>query len=154
VVKETDKIKLLQNNQPSSRHIIFGLLQAAAMFCHYHQVRNWYFLTTRPLEKVLRKGGLNLSKIGGRCDHRGERYPYKMDVGETYFSKSWGNDYKNGYRLFSQHDAARLPKTSHTDWVKIDQRKANHETPYDRRRTNSLTTRIIPAFSALGCWRA
>ncbi|MGZ8190843.1 MAG: PEP-CTERM/exosortase system-associated acyltransferase [Methylococcaceae bacterium] len=104
LVRETDKVKLLQNDHRSSRNIVFGLLQAASEYCHHNDIKNWYFLTTRPLAKVLRKGGLNLMNIGDRCYHRGERYPYKMDVVETYFSENWGDDYKNGYSLFSECD--------------------------------------------------
>ena len=110
VVRETDKVKLLQNDHRSSRNIIFGLVQAASEYCYDNGVKNWYFLTTRPLEKVLSKGGLNLIKIGDCRYHRGERYPYKMDVLETYFSEIWGNDYKNGYSLYSQLDQYRSLK--------------------------------------------
>jgi N-acyl amino acid synthase of PEP-CTERM/exosortase system len=104
IIRETDKVKLLQRDHRSSRNIIFGLTQAALQYCYHNDIKNWYFLTTRPLAKVLQKGGLNLMDIGDVCYHRGERYPYKMDVIKSYFSEIWGNEYKNGYSLFSQRD--------------------------------------------------
>jgi len=98
---ETDKIKLL-NNSRVNRSIIWGMVYAASKYSYRNNISNWYFLTTKALEKVLRKGGLDMLTIGELCDHRGERHPFKMKAFETYKSEIWKDDYKNGYSLFSE----------------------------------------------------
>ena len=73
---------------------------------YHNNIQKCYFLTTNALAKVIRKGGLSMLNIGTPCYHNGERYPFKMNVVETYQSEIW-NDYKNSYRLFSD---LNLPK--------------------------------------------
>jgi len=100
-IKETDKIKLF-NNSRINRSIIWGLIYAASKYSYRNNISNWYFLTTKALEKVLRKGGLDMLNIGEPCHHRGERYPFKMKAFDTYQSVIWKDDYKKGYSLFSE----------------------------------------------------
>ena len=100
-IKETDKIKLFKNNR-INRDIIWGLIYAASRYSFYNNISNWYFLTTKALEKILRKGGLDMLNIGEPCYHRGKRYPFKMKAFETYRSEIWKDDYTKGYRLFSE----------------------------------------------------
>ena len=100
-IEETDKIKLFKNSR-INRSIIWGLIYAASKYSYHNDIPNWYFLTTHPLEKVLRKGGLDLLSIGEPCHHRGERYPFKMKAFETYQSEIWKDDYNKGYSLFSE----------------------------------------------------
>jgi N-acyl amino acid synthase of PEP-CTERM/exosortase system len=99
-IKETDKIKLF-NNSRINRSIIWGLIYAASKYSYRNNIPNWYFLTTHSLEKVLRKGGLNMLSIGDPCHHKGVRHPFKMNAFDTYQSEIWKDDYKNGYRKFS-----------------------------------------------------
>ena len=99
--KETDKVKLFQNNHRMDRSIIWGLMSAAADYCYHHDIPYVYFLTTNALAKILSRGGLNMMLIGDPCHFRGERYPYKMNVHETCHYEAWKKDYKNGYGLFS-----------------------------------------------------
>jgi hypothetical protein len=40
--------------------------------------------------------------IGDPCHYKGERHPFKMKAFETYQSKIWKDDYKKGYRQFSE----------------------------------------------------
>ena len=98
-INESNKLKLAKNN----RDIIWGLIYAAAQYSYRHHVSNWYFLTTPGLEKVLRKGGLDMEVIGEACDHKGMRYPFKMDVLATYQSDIWQNCYERGYQTYSEY---------------------------------------------------
>lgn len=105
---ETIKFSVLDNKHLISRQIIWGLLHAASVYCYNNNITNWYFLTSNAIAKLLRKGGLNLVNIGDACNHRGKRYPFNMNVVETYHSHVWRVGYSNGYSLFSS-----LPKLSH-----------------------------------------
>lgn len=99
---KSDNVKLLHNHHRSNRSIIWGLLNAATVYCYSANIKNWYFITTSALEKVLRKGQFNMLNIGEPCYHNGERFPFKKDVVDTYHNEIWRKDYKNGYRLFSE----------------------------------------------------
>ena len=101
-IQESDKIRLLHNDQRTNRQIIWGLLNAATEYCYSNKIPNWYFLTTNSLAKVLRKGGFDMSRIGEPCNHKGERYPFKKDVVDTYLNESWRDNFKVGYRKFSK----------------------------------------------------
>lgn len=90
-------------NQALRRRIIFGILKAASEYCYNNDIKDWYFLTTASLSKILRKGGLNVLRVGESCYHYGERYPFKMDAIETYHNvAAWKDDYKKSYRHFSK----------------------------------------------------
>jgi N-acyl amino acid synthase of PEP-CTERM/exosortase system len=104
-ITESDTVKLLRNYRRSNRSIIWGLLNAATEYCYSANIRNWYFITTSALEKVLRKGQFNMLNIGEPCNHNGERFPFKKDVVYTYHHEIWRKDYKSGYQLFSQIDS-------------------------------------------------
>ena len=93
-----NKLQLAKNN----RDIIWGLIYAAAKYSYHHRITNWYFMTTPGLEKVLRKGGLDMAVIGEPFEHKGMRYPFKMDALATYRNEIWKNHYKYGYRAFSE----------------------------------------------------
>ncbi len=100
-IKESDKVKLF-NNRRINRSIIWGLIYAASKYSYHNNIPDWYFLTTCALEKVLRKGGLDMLNIGESCHHRGERIPFKMKLSDTQLSGIWKNDYKIGYHQFSE----------------------------------------------------
>ena len=100
-IKETDKLQVVKNNR-SNRDIIWGLIYAASKYSYDNNIPHWYYLTTHALEKVLRRGGLEMIIVGDPCDHKGSRYPFKMNAFATYQSGIWKDDYKNGYRSFSE----------------------------------------------------
>lgn len=110
-VQETDKVKLLSNHR-ISRSVIWGLINAATEYCYSRNISNWYFMTTNGLARVLRRGGCNMMDIGDPCYHRGERYPFKKDVVDTYLNEAWRDEYKHGYRLFSQSAVSRYQKNA------------------------------------------
>jgi len=103
-IKESHKVKLLNNHQKINRSIIWGLLNAATEYCYSNNIENWYFITTTALAKVLRKGGFNMLHIGEPCNHNGERYPFKKDVVDTYHNETWRKNFNTGYRIFSELD--------------------------------------------------
>lgn len=105
---DTVKFSVFHNQHLISRQIIWGLLHAASVYCYNNNITNWYFLTSNAIAKLLRKGGLNLLNIGDACNHRGKRYPFNMNVVETYQNHVWQDGYSNGYSLFSS-----LRKLSH-----------------------------------------
>ena len=100
--KANNRVKLMPNRQKINRMIIWGLIYATAEYCYSNNIQHWYFMTTAALARVLRRGGLNLMSVGESCQHNGERFPFKMNVLETYQSKIWQGDFNNGYRLFSE----------------------------------------------------
>ena len=110
--KETDKVKLMSNQQKFNRVIIWGLIHAAADYCCSNHIKNWYFMTSRALAKVLNRGGLNLMNIGEPCQHKGERFPFKMNALETYQSDIWQSDYNTGYQLFSELSEIQASKVA------------------------------------------
>jgi N-acyl amino acid synthase of PEP-CTERM/exosortase system len=98
---DTDRVKVFYNHHRNDRSIIWGLLYAATEFGYNNKIQKCYFLTTPALARAIHKGGLIMQNIGAPCYHNGERYPFKMNVVEIYHSEIW-NDYKNGYRQFSE----------------------------------------------------
>lgn len=105
-IDETDNVKSFYNHHRNSRSTIWGLLHAATEYGYNNNIQKCFFLTTNALARVIRKGGLSLLNIGAPCYLNGERYPFKMNVVETYHCEIW-NSYKNGYRHFS---ALNLPE--------------------------------------------
>jgi N-acyl amino acid synthase of PEP-CTERM/exosortase system len=104
---KSDNVKLLINHRRSNRSIIWGLLNAATVYCYSTGIKNWYFITTSALEKVLRKGQFNMLNIGEPCFHNGERFPFKKHVADTYKNEPWRKDYSRGYGLYSEIDVAK-----------------------------------------------
>ncbi len=95
--------KEASNNRCENRDIIWGMIYAAAKYSYHHDIAHWYYITTLALDKILRKGGLNMLIIGTPCEHKGLRYPFKMDAFTTYQNELiWKGDYNKGYRLFSE----------------------------------------------------
>lgn len=103
-----DNIASIPHRNKFNRLIIWGLIHAASDFCSTNNIHHWYFMTTSILARVLRRGGLDLMGIGDPCSHKGERFPFKMNVIETYQSKIW-EDYEHGYQLFSQWNSSQIP---------------------------------------------
>jgi len=95
--KETDKTSQHKLN----RLIIWGLFYAAVKYGRANNILSSYFMTTKPLARVLRRSGLNLINIGAPCQHRGERFPFKMNTKSAYHSNAWKNKCSKGYTLFS-----------------------------------------------------
>jgi len=99
--KETDKIKLISSQHKLNRLIIWGIFYAAAKYCYNNKMQYCYFMTTAILARALRKGGLGLVNIGEPCQHKGERFPFKLDAIATYQSDIWQGS-NTGYQLFSE----------------------------------------------------
>ncbi|MGZ8162239.1 MAG: PEP-CTERM/exosortase system-associated acyltransferase [Methylobacter sp.] len=100
--EETHNVKLLHNHHCKNRSIIWGLLRVAAEYGYRNNIQNCFFLTTNALAKIIRKSGLKMLNIGEPCYYNGERFPFKMDVTETYFSETWKDHSAKGYRQFSE----------------------------------------------------
>lgn len=92
----------ITNQHKSNRLIIWGLFYAAIEYGRTNNILSSYFMTTTALARVLRRGGLNLINIGAPCQHRGERFPFKMDTKSAYQSDAWKNKCSKGYTLFSE----------------------------------------------------
>ena len=124
--------QVANNERCDNRDIIWGLIYAAAQYSYRHHVSNWYFLTTPGLEKVLRKGGLDMEVIGEACDHKGMRYPFKMDVLATYQSDIWQNCYERGYQAYSEYilDIAVCSSNLKYKAQMVNQNNYNFPEPY------------------------
>jgi N-acyl amino acid synthase of PEP-CTERM/exosortase system len=107
-IKEICKVKSLPNHRKINRSIIWGLLNAATEYCFSNNIKNWYFITTTSLAKVLRNGGFNMLNIGEPCYHNGVRFPFEKDVVDTYHNETWRKNFKNGYCLFSELDQPKF----------------------------------------------
>lgn len=107
-INETDKVKLLHNYHRINRTIIWGMLNACLEYCYFNNIQNWYSMTPTPLAKIMERGGFKMLRAGEPIYHKGERYPFKRDVFETYHNEIWRNDYKNGYRKFSELKFSRM----------------------------------------------
>lgn len=84
-----------------NRLIIWGMFHAAVEYGNENKIPNSYFMTTMALAKLLKRAGLNLINIGGSCQHKGERFPFRMNTKEAYQSQVWTHGYNQGYQLFS-----------------------------------------------------
>lgn len=104
--QETDKVKLFRKHR-NNPNIIWGLLHAATDYGRQNNIHHCFFLTTSALARVLRKGGLTMHNIGSPIYHKGERFPFRMDVADICKKEVWRN-YTRGYRLYSELDIARI----------------------------------------------
>lgn len=85
-----------------SRSLIWGLFRAASIYSSEHNIDNWYFLGTKALARIISKEGFAMTQVGDVCHHRGERYPFKVEMSEILENAIWSTDFKKGYRLFSE----------------------------------------------------
>jgi N-acyl amino acid synthase of PEP-CTERM/exosortase system len=104
--KPNNKVVPMPSHRQFSRMVLWGLLHAAVEYGHTNKIKNSYFMTTTALAKILGRGGLNLINIGGPCEHKGERFPFRMDTEEVYQSDAWKKDFSCGYSLFSEQSVA------------------------------------------------
>lgn len=100
-LSSNNKVVSMSNHQRFSRMIFWGLLHAAVEYCNENRIKNSYFMTTAALARVLARGGLNLINIGSSCQHKGERFPFKIIPEEAYQSDVWTQQHSRGYCLFS-----------------------------------------------------
>ena len=98
-IRETDNGTPTQKNL--NRVIIWGLFYAASEYGYKNNINFSYFMTTTVLAKLMRRGGLCLTSFGEPCEHRGKRFPFKIDAYKTFKSKMWSSGF-SGYRLFSE----------------------------------------------------
>jgi len=98
---ESGKIKKIPTDHKTNRLIIWGLFHAASEYCYKHNINFCYFMTTSILAKVMSRGGLVLTGIGAPCEHRGQRYPFKIDAFKTYKSEMWASGFSS-YQKYSK----------------------------------------------------
>jgi hypothetical protein len=61
-------------------------------------------MTTLILARVINRGGLNMMNIGEPCEHKGKRFPFKIDAKQTYLSEIWEDGFNKSYGLYSKVD--------------------------------------------------
>lgn len=96
VRKSFGENSLGKNFRRINQSIIWGILNAASEYCHTNNIRNWYFMTAPSLKKVLNRGGFKMTTIGERCNHKGERYPFRKDAVDAYHNEEWRNNFVDG----------------------------------------------------------
>lgn len=94
-------VSVMHDHQKFSRMVLWGLLHAALEYGNSNKIMNSYFMTSKALARVLKRGGLNLISIGDACQHKGERFPFRMDTTDVYQSDAWKKEYSCGYSLYS-----------------------------------------------------
>ena len=90
--------------------IMLGLFRAGLEYSRHNGLKQWYFLITPALAKMIERIGVTLQEMGDAVQHRGKRIPYvtdpscscrnamkKSSVIATMFSKP-----QPAYRLFSE----------------------------------------------------
>ncbi|WP_051906935.1 PEP-CTERM/exosortase system-associated acyltransferase [Methylomarinum vadi] len=99
------------NRRKINQSLIWGLFRAASIYSEEKNIDNWYFLSTKALARIISRVGAKMSLVGNGCHYRGERYPFKIDLNEVLSNDIWTNDFKKGYRLFSElDDEVALPQ--------------------------------------------
>lgn len=107
--QENDKVLLMPNHQKISQMVLWGLLYAAVDYGYSNKIMTSYFMTTAALAKVLKRRGLNLTKLGDSLQHKGERYPFRMDTSDVYHKNVWKESgFSGGYGLFSRSSESQL----------------------------------------------
>ena len=88
--------------QQHTAEILQVLLNAAVAISGERGIGYWYMLTTRALAKVLGSVlPMNLQLAGPPCSHRGERYPFLVDVGQVMNGLAQLSGHSPAYRLHS-----------------------------------------------------
>lgn len=103
LTKKADNIEEMPSQNKLNRLIMWGIFHAAAEYCCTNKIQYCYFMTTSILGKVLRRGGLDLKPIGEGTEHKGQRFPFKLDAIATYHSDIWQGEH-NDYQLYSELD--------------------------------------------------
>jgi len=103
VVKEASEIKRIPTKNKLNRMIIWGLFHAASEYCYNNNINFCYFMTTSVLAKVMSRGGLGLTGIGEPCEHRGQRFPFKINAFKTFKSEMW-----EGFSSFSLYTQSQI----------------------------------------------
>ena len=101
-VDDNNKVRSIYNYKNQSRSLMWGLIRAAATYCAAHNIQYWYFIVAPALAGFIRKNGFEMHQIGAACQHRGERFPYQLNVENILANPMWQDDYKLGYQLHSE----------------------------------------------------
>lgn len=101
-IQDTAKVKSISNQNKLNRLIFWGMIYAASEFCYKNNIQFCYFLTTLILAKLMSRGGINLVGVGDPIEHKGQRYPYKLDTIKTFQSDMWDEGFGEGFTLYSE----------------------------------------------------
>lgn len=95
-------VQPVSNKQQRTAEILKALLNAAVTLSAERGIDYWYMLTTRALAKILGYVlPMNMRVAGSPCWHRGERYPYLVDVGHVLHNMGELPFNRPAYRLHS-----------------------------------------------------
>jgi N-acyl amino acid synthase of PEP-CTERM/exosortase system len=97
---KSTNVKTFYSQRQLRQSILFGLVHASAQYCVENDINDWFWLGTDALAKILRKSGLNISKVGDACQHRGERFPFKVSPAQTLSALESG--YAKSFILYSE----------------------------------------------------
>lgn len=106
-----ENVKLFFSHNEVKKSIIWGLFRAASLYCEENSIKKWFFLTTKALARIITRKGFDMIGIGGVCEHKGKRYPYKIEVKGILLSDFW-EDYKTGYHLYSELEEMPLSQAA------------------------------------------
>ncbi len=80
---DADEKAVARQQRYKKSEIMLGLFRAASVYSREHNIRNWLFLTTPALARLINQMNIQLIKIGSACLHRGKRFPFMADLKES-----------------------------------------------------------------------
>lgn len=104
------EVEFFRNQRKLNRSIIWGMFRAASLYCDENRIRDWYFLTTKFLCKLITKTNCKMEQVGDSCELNGERFPYRIELKEVLKNPIWEDAYQAHYKYYSDKDIADLKK--------------------------------------------
>jgi len=98
---EKNDITELPSQNKLNRLIIWGMIHAIFEHCYNNKIQFCYFMVTSILAKVMMRGGLDFLSIGEACEHKGTRFPFRIDAIKNFQKDMWNNGFNNSFRLYS-----------------------------------------------------
>lgn len=78
---------IMDKNKNIQSSILHGIIDAGIEYCFNNSSKHCYWLITKPLAKLLMRGGLKMDLAGKSCELNGSRFPYKSTVNHILNSK-------------------------------------------------------------------
>jgi N-acyl amino acid synthase of PEP-CTERM/exosortase system len=98
----SNDVTQLYSRRHINKSLIWGLFRAASLYSQAEGIENWYFLGSKALARVISREGFKMQQIGEGCEHRGKRYPFKVEMQHIIDNEIWSRSFNNGYTLYSE----------------------------------------------------
>jgi len=104
---DSNDVTQLYSRRHINKSLIWGLFRAASLYSQAEGIENWYFLGSKALARVISREGFKMQQIGDGCEHRGKRYPFKVEMRNIVDNQIWSQSFNNGYTLYSELNEAQ-----------------------------------------------